>query len=205
MTDLLSTTDPDWGLYNTSDPDFLLKSVGETIRDYCGWHLFPSMTVTLDKLEIGSGGIMMLPSLYVTDVSDVTVFDEPDSSGTTLDPATYVWHQSGYIEPLNRAQFSAVPGYWYEPGPAFLPLTGGGRVSVTLTHGYPALPLNIKRVAYELAGWANSLGPDGSGGDVKQIKSPGFALGLGGKVSLGMNLNPDQKNRLANYMIGRVR
>lgn len=205
MDDLLLTSDPDWALYNEGDPAFLLKSVGETIRNYCGWHLAPSVSVTLDKLVIGSGGILMLPSLFVTDVAEVVVFDQPESTGRTLDPTSYVWHEAGYIEPLNRAQFGSVSGYWYEPGPAFLPITGGGRVSVTFTHGYPTLPDNIKRVAYELAGWSASLGPDGSGGDVKIIRSPGFELGMGGKTALGMNLNADQKDRLANYVVGRVK
>ena len=205
MDPLLVPTDPDYIAFNAGDPAFLLDSVGETIRTYCGWHLAPSMTFTLDKLEVGSAGIVMLPSLYVTDVTNVTLFNTPDSDGIVLDPTSYVWHENGYIEPVSRTNFGAVTGYWYEPGPVFLPLSGGTRASVTFTSGYDDLPADIKRVAFELAGWANGLGPDGSGGDVKIIRSPGFELGLGGKVALGMNLNPDQKSRLASYKIGSVK
>lgn len=205
MPDLLSTDDPDYAAYNSGDPEFLLRSVGESIREYCGWHLAPSLTETLTGIEVGSGGIVMLPSRYVTAVASVVLHGSPDSPGQTLDPTSYIWHQGGYLEPVNRAQFGSVTGYWYEPGPVFLPVNRGGTVDVTFTHGYAALPANVKRVAFELAGWANGLGADGSGGDVKIIRSPGFELGLGGKVALGMNLNPDQKDRLANYKIGSTR
>ena len=205
MQDLLALNDPDYAAYNSGDPAFLLRSVGETIRQYCGWHLAPSVTETVEKLPIGSGGIVMLPSLHVTDVSEVIVQANPEATPQLKDPSTYVWHRQGFIEPVNRAQFGSVAGYWYEPGPAFLPVTDGGLATVTFTHGYAELPLDIKRVAYELAGWANALGAEGAGGDIKEIKSPGFALSLGGAVALGMNLNPDQKGRLANYNIGSVK
>lgn len=205
MQDLLQLNDPDYAAFNRGDPEFLLRSVGDTIRRYCGWHIAPNVTETIDKLEVGRAGIVMVPSLYITDVTSLSMQQNPGTDALLLDPTTYTWHRNGYIEPVSRANFGAVSGYWYEPGPAFLPMTNGGLATVTLTHGYPVLPADVKRVAYELAGWATALGADSAGGDIKEIKSPGFALSLGGAVSLGMNLNPDQKARLANYKIGGAR
>jgi hypothetical protein len=197
VPDLLDASDPDYAAYNSGDVEFLLRSVGETIRDYCGWHLAPSVTVTLTNLEVGSGGILMLPSRYVTSVNSVSLQPNIDSELVLQDPASYVWRQGGWIEPVGHASWR-----FYEPG---FHSTNGGLATVVMTHGYPDLPANVKRVAYELAGWATALGPEGAGGDIKIIRSPGFELGLGGTVSLGANLNPDQKARLANYTIGRVK
>lgn len=205
MQDLLQLNDPDYAAFNRGDPEFLLRSVGDTIRQYCGWHIAPSITQTVTNIEVGRAGIVMLPSLHVTDVALVALQANAGADLIPLDPTTYTWHQEGYVEPVNRANFGAVSGYWYEPSPAFLPITSSGMATVTMTHGYASLPSDLKRVAYELAGWAQALGPDGAAGDIKEIKSPGFALSLGGAVSLGMNLNPDQKARLANYKIGGAR
>lgn len=196
MDELLLTTDPDYAAYNSGDPEFLLRSVGATIRNYCGWHLSPSIAVTLTGLPVGSDGILMLPSLFVTDVASVTMQGGPESDPVELDADTYVWYEGGWIEPVRSESWRYFQGSRGMP-----PMLA----TVTFTHGYASLPADIKRVAYELAGWASGLGADGSGGDVKIIRSPGFELALGGKVALGMNLNPDQKARLANYTIGRVK
>lgn len=198
---LLTPDDPDYASYNTGDPTFLLNAVGETIRQYCNWHIAPSLTVTVGNIEVGSSGIIMLPSLYVTDVASVVIQASPACDPITLDPDSYVWDQRGYIQAQRPGFHGSVSGYWYEPGPVFLPIQSAGIATVTFTHGYTELPPNVKWVAYELAGWTEALGPNSAAGDIKEIKSQGFALQLGGAVSLGMNLNPDQKNRLAPYNI----
>jgi hypothetical protein len=228
---LLLVTDPDWAKAQANDPEWVLRSVGETIRSYCGWHIAPSITEVLTKLEIGSNGILMLPSLYVTDVAEVLFYQyrdapyypsppysEPvnppysDVRGTVLDPRGYRWFENGYIEPAGAPYVSS----W-----GYLPNTTGGYASVTLTHGYESVPEDIKQVAYELAAATIALGGGDSGsgggigmlpGGIKTIASPGFSLTLGGSGSgsadgsnMGMNLNADQKARLANYRIGGVR
>lgn len=205
MTELLDVNDPDYAAYRSGDAAFLLKAVGETIRNYCGWHISPSVTETIGKLPIGSDGILMVPSMHITDVASVTVFSHPGATGRELPDDSYLWHANGFIEPVGQASFWGASSYYYEPGPVFMPSDFRGYAEVVLTHGYAELPANVKWVAYELAGWTGGLGPDGAGGDVKQIRSPGFVLSLGPAVSLGMNLNPDQKARLANYKIGGVK
>jgi hypothetical protein len=109
-----------------------------------------------------------------------------------LDPTKYRWFREGYIEP-------ATAPYVHSWG--YLPNTTGGYATVTLSHGYEAVPADVKQVAYELAGWSSAVP---IGGDVHQIQSPGFSLTLGGKTSLGMNLTAEQKERLSGYKIGGV-
>jgi hypothetical protein len=210
VQDLLLVTDPDWAKYAAGDPEFLLRTTGDTIRAYCGWHISPSITEVVDKLEVGSRGIVMFRTLYLTDCTEVWVTPEPGHTPYLLDPRSYTWHEEGYIEPVAGASFRATSGYYYEPGPTFLPTGNWGLVSATITHGYECVPNDIKAIAYELAGWASSGSPGQGapgmvvGGDVKTISSPGFSLTLGGDTSLGMNLNADQKARLAKYKIGGV-
>jgi hypothetical protein len=229
MQDLLLVTDPDWAKAQANDPEWILRATGATIRSYCGWHISPSITEVVPKLEIGSNGILMLPSLYVTDVDSVVFYQYRDAPyypsppysepvnppnsywpGSLLRPTSYRWFQEGYIEPAGAPYVS----HW-----GYLPNTTGGYATVTFTHGYESCPEDIKMVAYELAQAAIALGggSDGGGsgigmlpGGIKGISSPGFSLTLGGSgsggsgTSMGMNLNDDQKSRLANYRIGGV-
>lgn len=167
----------------------MLRATGETIRSFCGWHIAPSITEQLENLEIGSNGIIVLPSLYVTDVSSIVVQYSQEDEPTTLDPAGYRWFRQGFIEPV-ASQYVSTWGY--------LPNTTGGYATVTFTHGYEALPDDVKQVCFELAGWTAAMP---TGGDMKTIASPGFHLTLRGQTSPGMNLNDDQKSRLANYTL----
>jgi hypothetical protein len=224
MQDLLLVSDPDWAKASAGDPEFILRATGDTIRNYCGWHISPSITETVRKREVGSNGIIMLPSLYVTDVHEVVfhdyqpvpyypsppyseAFGNPYPGPYVIQPGTYRWFQEGYIEPAD-SPYASVWGY--------LPNTSGGYADVTLTHGYECVPNDIKMVAYELAQSVLALHGDSGGGGITAIpggvtgiSSPGFSLTLGGSASssttsIGMNLNDDQKERLADYKIGGV-
>ena len=92
------------------------------VRAYCGWHIAPSVTeeVTLD----GPGsGVLLLPSLKVTDVSAVT------NDGTTVtDPE---WSEAGMVRGSWSCKFRGV--------------------TVTMTHGYEECPSEIIGVLLEAA------------------------------------------------------
>lgn len=197
MQDLLTVEDPDWLKNATSDPGFLLRTTGEIIRTYCGWHIAPSITETRERLEVGSHGLIMLPSLHVTDVSSVVL------NGQVLDPTSYTWFHQGFLKPLRDTAYQSAWGYYYEAGPVFLPSTENLLADVTFTHGYETVPADVKAVAYELAGWASQT--PAVGGSVREIASPGFRLVTGGENDIGMSLSTGQKNRLASYRIGGVR
>jgi hypothetical protein len=87
--------------FQASDPNWFLTAVGDTIRNFCQWHIYPSVTVT-ESIPIQPDGTIMLPSLYVTGVASVTL------GGLELDPTTYHWHQAGYIRRF-RQQYSEWP------------------------------------------------------------------------------------------------
>jgi hypothetical protein len=220
VQDLLSINDPDWAAFQAQDPEYLMRTAGVAIRTYCGWHIAPSETMTIPNIEVGSRGLMMLPSLHVTAVQSVMLQSTTLEPPVVVDPMNYTWHEEGYIEPVAGAQWYSgwYAGYYYEPGPYYLPQTNFGLVTVTFTHGYSALPEDIKQVAYETILASGGGSEDGSVGtlpsstSIKEIASPGFRLvlnagGANGESGTGTvgSLTENQKNRLAPYRIPGVK
>jgi hypothetical protein len=215
MQDLLSVNDPDWSKFAAGDPEYMLRVCGATIREYCGWHIYPSLDVTLTGLRVQSRGVIMLPSLHVTSVASVTLQSANGQSNVLLDPTQYNWFPDGSIEPIGVAWYGAYSGYYYGPDNwSYLPVFQFGLATVEFTHGYDAVPEDIKQIAYEMTA-TSGTGPGGGGlpssTAVKEISSPGFRLQLGGGGAGGLggtgtvgSLTDNQKNRLAPYRIGAV-
>ena len=208
VRDLLDPNDPDWLKFQEQDPEWFLRVAGDTIREYCGWHIWPNIAVTDLRLPIGSKGIIMLPSRYVTDVVSVTAFPRSDDP-QVLDPATdYVWDQAGWIERVGSPRWGDVAGYYYGPDPYYLPVWQAGFVGVSFNHGYEVVPTTIKQVAYELAMSTTLIRVGG----IKSISTPGFRLQPGGGDSSGgsgggaggASTTASQRNRLARYRVGGV-
>ena len=197
MSYILDSSDPDYIAYNSADEDYLLRSSFELIRRWCGWHIAPSLTMTVPKLHVGSAGIIMLPSLYVTDVSEVVV------NNKILEPDTYMWREEGYVQVPVTASWSG-SDYGYRPGGYLPTVSFGGPAEVTLTHGYTDVPVEIKQVAFELASVAAELPP----GNISQIQTPGFMLkmgGSGGDGGGGLSLTSGQRDRLSSFKLSRTR
>lgn len=196
---LVSADDDDWTAFKAAAPEYFLGAAGAEVRRYVGWHLAPSVTVTV-SVEIGSQGIIMLPSRYVTAVSEVVIAtgqDDGETTGLRLDPADYSWHTGGWI--VRRGGGPYLGGFYYGPTPYYVPAMNHGRAQVTFTHGYTELPDDVKAVVFELAQSAADL----PSGNVSSIAGPnGYQVDL--SQDAGLSLNKDQKNRLANYRIGRV-
>lgn len=193
---LVAADDADWTAFKAAAPEWFLGAAGAAVRNYCGWHLAPNLTVTLGNLEIGSRGIIMLPSRYVTAVSEVVIatgHDDQGSTGVKLESGEYQWHAGGWIVTKGGPYLG---GYYFGPNPAYLPIYSHGLAQVTFTHGYQELPDDIKAVIFELAQSATDM----PAGNVKGIAAPnGFQLDL--SQPAGMTLNCDQRNRLANYRL----
>lgn len=99
------------------------------VRDYCGWHVAPSVSHTL-TLDGPGGTLLVLPSLRVTDVAEVT------NDGTALtDPE---WSEAGMVR----------TGRWTQR------FRG---VTVTLTHGYDKCPEDILEVLRHMVGQRSAL------------------------------------------------
>lgn len=206
MDPLVSSTDPDWAAYKDGDESYLLGAAGELIRRFCGWHIAPSLTVTVPKLRIGSANIIMLPSLHVTDVSEVVVGEE------IVDPNSYAWFESGYVQlGVNAAWMGRYwdhvgggPGGGYAPDPQVSRLagvpTGLGRIAdVVMTHGYTDVPVEVKQIAYELTSAASEM----PAGNVRDIQTPGFRLRL--SQDAGLALNAGQMDRLSSFKLSWTR
>jgi len=194
MDDLLQADDADLLAYVSDEEtaltgreSFLVRAASEVVRDYCGWHIAPNISGTYDKLTIGSGGIIMLPSGFVTDVSSVTI--NSPGGDTVLDPVTdYDWFRQGFIEaksPLWRYGYGAV----YGPYKA-------GLATVSMTHGYTTCPLAVKSVIFELMEAADLE----NSGNVKSVQSASFRVQWG--PLSGVSMTPSQVDRLSKYKIG---
>lgn len=76
----------------------VLDAVSAAIRDYCGWHVAPSLECTFTGE--GEGRLLVLPAMGVTDVSSLTI------SGEAL--TGYEWTAAGMV----RLKTSAFPDVW---------------------------------------------------------------------------------------------
>lgn len=78
-----------------------LKAASQVIRNYCGWHISPSLACTAQP--IGGGKITQVPAAYVSDVISVT------ESGVELQSGQYEWRRDGL---LRRTQFMCWSPEW---------------------------------------------------------------------------------------------
>lgn len=109
----------------TSDAAGRLLQAEALVRDYCRWHIAPSRTATFSKRV--RSRVLLLPSLYVTAVTSVTV------DGVAVDPDEYDPDgvAAGVLERLC--------GRWC------------GRVVVAFTHGYTDPPEVVTGVVQAVA------------------------------------------------------
>lgn len=98
------------------------------VRAFCGWHVAPEKTETLVLDGTGTAALL-LPTLRVTQVSRVV------EDGRELDPDSYEWSASGVVRKGRR-------------GRAWTDRFRG--VEITLTHGYPELPLDLAAIVDRL-------------------------------------------------------
>lgn len=199
---LLDVKDPDWERYRNDDPEYFLRAAGRTIRKFVGWHISPNICENLEKLRVGSRGIVMLPSRFVTAVDHLAIRNNaPDGHHRELHPGQYTWYESGSIQLKGFAWWQDwfMPAYYYGNDPYYLPVTEPGMASCRFWHGYEILPEDIKAVAFELAEQAMTVRT----GNAKLLEGPG-GYRLQTSQNFGVSLNPEQKDRLGNYRIGMV-
>lgn len=96
-----------------SDPALALACAA--VRDYCGWHIAPSVTQTVTTRGDGRRDLL-LPTLHLTDVTDAT------NDGVAV--AVTEWDEIGVVR---------FPGW-----PIWSTSMRG--VTVTITHGYDYCP-----------------------------------------------------------------
>ncbi len=69
----------------------MLESASAAIRNYCGWHLYPSLDCEYQGDSEDTARIIQLPARYVTAVSSVMV------DGVELGASDYAWKTNGLI------------------------------------------------------------------------------------------------------------
>lgn len=106
----------------------VIDLASSAVRSWCRWHISPSLTETL--MLDGSGTYTFeLPSLYVTDVAEVTVDGDP------VDLDVIEWSRRGQIRHKHRKHFTDALG----------------GVTVSLTHGLDCAPGTVKSAVMSAA------------------------------------------------------
>jgi hypothetical protein len=197
LQNLLSIDDPDFQAFQNDDPEYFLRAAGTAIRRYCGWPIFPNIRQHVNKLTPGSDGIIMLPSLHVTEVDELTI--TCGQHPHRVRHSDYEWFQAGYIQLRNGCWSDWQAAGYYGPDQYTLPITQPGLATCTFWHGWHVLPEDVKEVAYELATQSMML----KSGNVKQLSTPGeYKIEL--TQDAGLTLNSDQRDRLSSYRLGGV-
>jgi hypothetical protein len=186
----------DYGSFANLDLDYWLAAVGDRVRRYLGWHLFPSLTTTSLEFMTGDGTIL-LPTRHLTNVVQVSPPWDPSQQ---IDCSAYVWDRRGWIRFLPMA-------YGYAPTPASADLwpidtarlfdaypKHNRRMSVTFTHGYPEMPPSVAEVCYEVAMRAMEK----PAGVATQVQAGPYNFKF---QEFGIVLSDDQKNRLSHYKL----
>lgn len=70
-----------------------IKAASQAIRNYCGWHICPSLSCT--AYLTGGAFVVRLPACYVSSVTSVT------ENGTELDSGEFDWRRDGLLKRAN--------------------------------------------------------------------------------------------------------
>lgn len=78
-----------------------LSAASQAIRNFCGWHICPSLTCT--AYLTGGGNVVKLPAGYVSEVTSIT------EDGATLSNADFEWRRDGLVKRAGGHKWS---GRW---------------------------------------------------------------------------------------------
>lgn len=189
MPDLLESSD--FQRFKSKDESWFLGAAGETIRGYCGWHIYPVLTDDVHVGRIGGSGIVMLPTLNLVSVQSVSI------GNVELPPESYSVHSAGYIH-LGGHTPTGVGGF-VAPGPVLDPLRGihNRYATVVFTHGLAKMPKVVAEVGFELT--ARTL--EKPAGVAKSLDSGPYRFQFN---EFGAVLSDDQRHRLDPYCIVEV-
>lgn len=161
--------------FKARDEAWFLGAAGETIRDYCNWHIAPIRSNVNVRAKIGSKGIIMLPTMNLVSVEALRLNGAVLTSDVwEPDPAGFIVYQ-GYA---GRRAYGHV-------------------VYVDFTHGFEELPKAVAEVGYELT----SRTLEKPAGVVKHMTRGPTDIDF---LEFGAVLSEDQKTRLGPYRIVRV-
>lgn len=123
----MSELAPDLVAYQAKDSGQALDAAAAAVRSYCGWHITPSVTETVEVWS-PDGRSLFLQTLALTAVASVV------QDGTTLDSSECTFDSYGHIKRTSGSRFST-----------------STRVTVEFTHGYADWPDDAKDVVLAMA------------------------------------------------------
>ncbi len=94
---------------DTTKVEAALEAASQAIRDWCGWHVYPSVACTAQV--IADGRFLRLPALVVTEVTGVT------EDGEELSEGQYEWRRDGLVR---RCGFRNWSQSWNGVGVAYV-------------------------------------------------------------------------------------
>jgi hypothetical protein len=170
---LVADDDTDLAGWQAGTQATFLDMVCGEVRKFCGWHISPSVAVESQRLWFGARGYIMLPSTFVTAVSEVEI-----DCVAQVEGCDYFWDEP---KPWIRRRRERWPR-----DPFAL---------VSYTHGYDETPLDVKAVVAEVLATAMEL--PASNADRFQTMQYSFTL----NPAVGVALSENQKNRLGPYRV----
>lgn len=85
--------------YANERAESAIKAASQAIRNYCGWHICPSMECT--AYPAGGGIIMKLPAAYVSSITKITENGEELTAKTD-----YEWRRDGLLKRSRHHRWS---------------------------------------------------------------------------------------------------
>ncbi|MCQ4119881.1 hypothetical protein [Rhodococcus tibetensis] len=146
-----------------------LAGVISAIRGFCEWHVAPVKTETM-TVDGNGHDVLLLRTHRIVSVTSVV------ENGVTLDPSAYEWSAKGMLR-----KRSGWTDRWRG-------------VVVTLEHGYPVVPDEVKAVVLDATTQVLATEPDAVAEKIGPFEYSGSAGGV--------QLLPNQLAVLARYKIG---
>ncbi|WP_156674060.1 hypothetical protein [Nocardia terpenica] len=161
--------------YEAGSPEPAVAVANALVRDWCGWHIAPTVTETLVLNRPGTA-VLMLPTLHLLDVHTVT------ENGHPVDLERVRWSGSGYLR-------RDTP--WTD---------GEGGVGVGITHGWPDPPPVVAAVVLGIAKRAEDTPATAIRARTAGPFSETLTTHSDGSIG-GITLTPTERDLLAVYRI----
>ncbi|MBF6064938.1 hypothetical protein IU494_30290 [Nocardia terpenica] len=161
--------------YEAGSPELALHIANALVRDWCGWHIAPTVTETLVLNGPGTA-VLMLPTLHLLDVHTVT------ENGHPVDLERVRWSGAGYL----RRDIG-----WTD-------CEGGVRVGIT--HGWPDPPPVVAAVVLGIAKRAKDTPATAIRARTAGPFSETLTTHSDGSIG-GITLAPTERDLLALYRI----
>lgn len=123
MTELPMVTSDELAAYREGDDELLLRAATREVRNYCGWHVAPVLTHTV---ELDGGAVLLLPTMRLIELVAVESVAVPP---VPAELSAFTASSSGVIVASPTA---TVDQRWWQ--------RRTGRLRVTFKHGWDSAP-----------------------------------------------------------------